>query len=188
MTRPLPWESIPACVTKQREQDFTFRPSEFQTFAWCVAQAAKKHPKFRSTLIGDESVREYHHVNLGIAVARSNGELVTAVVPKADTLDYSDFINTAQERIREAREGKDQADAGTQLLLTYLGGYGIIDAVPVLVAPAIAVLFLGTPYSQEGKHWANLALTFDHRLINGVEGADFLKSVVEIVAQVEEIV
>lgn len=188
MTRPLEWHAIPRCVAKQREQDFTFRPTEFQTFAWCVAQAVKKHPKFRSTLIGDEAVREYRHVNLGIAVARSNGELVTAVIPKADTLDYPDFVRIAQENIQQAREGEDQADADTQLLLTYMGAYGIIDAVPVLVAPAIAVLFLGATYSQEGKTWANMALTLDHRLINGVEGATFLKTIAETTAQVEEIV
>jgi len=188
MKRPVDWGGIRKRVEDLRAEDFTFRPTDFQTFAYCVGQAAKKHPKFRSTLIGDESVREYHHLNMGIAVARPNGELVTAVVPNSDALDYRDFIETAQERIGAAREGQDQADASTQLLLTYMGAYDIVDAIPVLVAPAIAVLFIGAAYEQNGKTLVNLTLTFDHRLINGVEGAEFLKTIVETVKQIEEII
>ena len=188
MKRSMDWGIIRKRVEDLRAEDFTFRPTDFQTFAYCVGQAAKKHPKFRSTLVGDENVREHHHLNLGIAVARSNGELVTAVVPRSDALDYRDFIETAQERIGTARTGQDQADASTQLLLTYMGAYDILDATPVLVAPAIAVLFIGAAYEQNGRTLANLALTFDHRLINGVEGAEFLKTIVETVKQIEEII
>jgi len=188
MKRPVDWGKIRTIVETLRANDFTFRPTEFQTFAYCVAQATKTHPKFRSTLPSDEMVREYAHTHLGIAVARSNGELVTAVVPEADTLSYPDFINAAQERIQAAREGQDQADAATQLLLTYMGAHGILDATPVLVAPAIAALFIGATYEQSGKTLANLGLTFDHRLINGVAGAEFLKTIVETVAQIEELV
>ena len=188
MKRPVAWDPIRKRVEDLRAEDFTFRPTEFQTFAYCVGQAVKKHPKFRSTLVGDETVREHHHLNMGIAVALPNGELVTAVVPRSDALDYRDFIEAAQERIGVARQGQDQADASTQLLLTYMGTYDILDATPVLVAPAIAVLFIGSIYEQNGQTLANLALTFDHRLINGVEGAEFLKTIVETVKQIEEII
>jgi len=179
MTRPMRWTPVTDRVRKEREQDFTFRPTAFQTFAWCVAQAIKSHPKMRSTLLGDETVRIYKHLNLGIAVARDNGELVTAVVRNADTLEYRDFVREIQASIDLARQGDDQADSATQFLLTYLGGFDIIEAIPVLVAPAIGVLFLGGTYPREGEPWSNLTLTFDHRLINGVEGAVFLKSIVE---------
>jgi pyruvate/2-oxoglutarate dehydrogenase complex dihydrolipoamide acyltransferase (E2) component len=185
--RPIPWGILRKRVEFLRERDFTFRPTEFQTFAYCVAQAVIPFPKFRSTLIGDDTIREHHHLHLGIAVARSNGELVTAVVPQADTLPFEAFVQMAQERIQTARDGQDQADASTQFHLTYLGAYGIRDAVPVLVAPAIAVLFIGAAYEQNGQSLANVALTFDHRLINGVEAAEFLKAVVQKVEQVESI-
>jgi len=69
-----------------------------------------------------------------------------------------------------------------------MGAHGILDATPVLVAPAIAALFIGATYEQSGKTLANLGLTFDHRLINGVAGAEFLKTIVETVAQIEELV
>ena len=187
MTRPVMWEPVCSCTRAQREQDFTFRPTDFQTFAWCVAQASRNHPKLRSTLLGDETVREYSHLNLGIAVGLKSGELVTAVVHEADTLDYHDFVQEAQSAIALARAGKDQADAATQLHLTYMGSYGITEATPLLVAPAIAVIFVGATYPREGNNWVNLSLTIDHRLINGVEGAKFLNTVVEIIGKLDEL-
>ncbi len=184
MKRPMPWHGLLAHVEAIRALgDLTDRPTEFQTFAFCVAQAARAFPKFRSVFAGEDAVRQHPHLNLGIAVARPDGDLVTAVVSDADTLDYEVFIHTAQASIQRARDGADQATAATQLLLTYLGPYGITDGVPVLVAPAIAILLLGAPSVQDGQLVANLVLTFDHRLINGVEAAQFLQAVV---AQVEE--
>ncbi len=179
MTLPMCWDPLAKYVRYQREQDFTFRPTEFQTLAHCAAQATNKHLKFKCTLQGDETVRIYTRLNLGIAVSRHNGDLVTAVVKNADTLDYREFIREARSSISEARDGNDQADADTQLVLTYLGSYGITEAVPVLVQPAVGVLFIGATYPRDKSNWANLTLTFDHRHINGVEAAEFLRSVVK---------
>lgn len=181
--RPVEWNAVREFVTEAREKGAEPRPTEFQTFAFCVAQTVREFPKFRSTLIGEEVVREFAHLNLGIAVARPNEELTTAVVPNADTLDFPAFVTTAQAKIQSARTGEDQVEADTQLLLTYLGATGIEDAIPVLVAPAVAILFLGAAFEQEGRVRANLVLTFDHRLIYGVEAAKFLNSVAERIAQ-----
>src|SRR5579875_349169 len=164
------------------------KPTAFQTFAYCVAQALKEHPRFRSTLVGEATVREYRHVNLGIAVALPEGELVTAVVSKADTLSFADFLRVAQERIERARGGEDQAAETTQFLLSYLGPYDILDATPVLVAPSVGVLFIGSAYMLEGKQVANISLTFDHRVVQGVDAALFLQTIARNVEAVEEIV
>jgi pyruvate/2-oxoglutarate dehydrogenase complex dihydrolipoamide acyltransferase (E2) component len=185
--RPVLWSGLHSHVERLRAQDAGFRPTSFQTLAFCVAQTVKDHPKFRSALIGEETIREYAHINMGIAVSRPDGELVTAVVADADALPFADFIRTTQAQIQAAREGQDQADATTQILLTYLGGYDIVDAVPVLVSPAASVLFISATYTRNGETVANLVLTFDHRLINGVEAAEFLNAVVKKVEQVTEI-
>jgi acyl carrier protein len=83
-------------------------------------------------------------------------------------------------------EGRDQSDETTQLVLTYLGGSQVTHAVPTLVAPAIATLFVGAP-AEPGTsgmgRTAALCLTFDHRLINGVEAAQFLEAVTRVVDQ-----
>lgn len=181
--RPVAWSGVRDFVEAERQRGADPRPTEFQTFAYCVAQTVREFPKFRSTLIGEEVVRESAHINLGIAVARPNQELTTAVVANADTLDFATFLQKAKANIYAARDGKDQIEADTQLLLTYLGATGIEDAIPVLVSPAIGILFLGAPFVQEGVLKANLVLTFDHRLIYGIEAANFLNSLAERVAQ-----
>jgi pyruvate/2-oxoglutarate dehydrogenase complex dihydrolipoamide acyltransferase (E2) component len=160
------------------------QPSSFQTFAYAVMQAVRQHPRFRSALIGETTIREYKHVNVGIAVGLPDGQLTIAQVNKADALSFEEFVSAAQTQIRKAREGEDQADETTQLLLTYMGPYEIIDAVPVLVAPAVAVLFIGSVFMQEGQPVVTLALTFDHRLIQGIEAANFLKTIAENAANI----
>ena len=181
--RPVAWSGVRDFVEAERTRGVEPRPTEFQTFAYCVAQTVRDFPKFRSTLIGEEVVRESMHINLGIAVARPNQELTTAVIPQADTLDFATFLQKAKAHIYAARDGEDQIEADTQLLLTYLGATGIEDAIPVLVSPAIGILFLGAPFVQEGILKANLVLTFDHRLIYGIEAANFLNRLADNVAQ-----
>ncbi|MFN7016449.1 MAG: 2-oxo acid dehydrogenase subunit E2, partial [Fimbriimonadales bacterium] len=126
--------------------------------------------------------------NLGIAVARPGDELVTALVKNASALDFVSFVRTLQSQIRKARAGEDQADASIQLLLTYMGGYQMVDAIPVLVAPAVAILFAGETFPIDGVPHVNLVLTFDHRLINGVGGAEFLNAVAQNLENAETLV
>lgn len=183
--RPLEWSQIRAAAEAQKAGG-EIQPSSFQTFAYCVVQAIKENPRFRSALIGETTIREYKHANVGIAVGLPDGQLTIAQVNRADTMDFTTFVKTAQDQIQRAREGEDQADETCQILLTYMGPYEVYDAVPVLVAPAVAVLFIGAPFEQNGEVVVNLALTFDHRLIQGIEAANFLKSIVEKARQIEE--
>jgi pyruvate/2-oxoglutarate dehydrogenase complex dihydrolipoamide acyltransferase (E2) component len=189
MRRPARWDAVQRVVARFKSDSSTpVQPSEFQVFAYCVAQATLQHPKFRSQLVGEETLRQYAHVNLGIAVARPGDELVTALVKNASALDFVSFVRTLQTQIRKARAGEDQADASIQLLLTYMGGYKIVDAIPVLVSPAVAILFAGEAFLVDGVPHVNLVLTFDHRLINGVGGAEFLNAVAENLENAESLV
>ena len=189
LKRPARWDTIQRVVAQFKSQsNAPVQPSEFQVLAYCVVQATRNHPKFRSQLIGEDTLREYKHVNLGIAVARPGDELVTALVKEASALDFISFVRAVQTQIRRARQGEDQADASIQLLLTYMGGYQMIDAIPVLVSPAIAILFAGDTFLVDGVPHVNLVLTFDHRLINGVGGAEFLNEVARNLENAEQLV
>ncbi|MDW8051529.1 MAG: 2-oxo acid dehydrogenase subunit E2 [Armatimonadota bacterium] len=187
--RPARWDAIQRVATRfKNDPAAPVQPSEFQVFAYCVARATIQHPKFRSQLVGEDTLRQYEHVNLGVAVARPGDELVTALVKNASALDFVTFVRTLQAQIRKARAGEDQADASIQLLLTYMGGYQVYDAIPVLVAPAVAVLFAGETFLVEGVPHVNLVLTFDHRLINGVGAAEFLNEVARNLENAEALV
>lgn len=146
-------------------------PSPVQVLAHAAAGVAARLPRFRSTLIGDETLRTFEAVNVGIALARPGDELVTAVVRGADRLTLEGFVREARRQMREALRTGDQAGEDTQLVVSHLGRERILDAVPTLVAPTSAVLFLGAPRA-DGQ--ARLVLTFDHRIHNGAGAAAFL--------------
>jgi hypothetical protein len=89
-------------------------------------------------------------------------------------LAFPEFISRLKRQIRCAWKDGDQAGPETQLILSYLGSYGITDGVPTLVAPACGIMFIGACYQSPDGLQATVSLTFDHRLINGVAAARFL--------------
>lgn len=182
------WEPIEQLRADQKAKGGEFQPSTFTMFAYAVAKALGEHPSFRSTLRGEDTIRTYERASLGIAVALPGDELVTAVVEDADALGWVVFAGKCRERIETARNGQDQATEAVTVSLTNMQNFGLRQAVPVLVAPSVGVLFLGEVYpgllfEEDGKagihRVVNLTLTFDHRLINGVGAAEFMKSIKE---------
>ncbi|MCW5946388.1 MAG: 2-oxo acid dehydrogenase subunit E2 [Fimbriimonadales bacterium] len=179
------WDAIEAAREKVKNSGSPFQPSAFTMMAWCVAQAMGEHPKFRSTMPSDGVLRTYRGANLGIAVALPDDELVTAVVPNADSLSWVDFANATRQQIELARNGKDQATEATTLSITNMSAFGLRNAVPVVVSPSVATLFLGEAYwhpvakmgGYDFVRMVMLSLTFDHRVINGVGAANFINDV-----------
>jgi pyruvate/2-oxoglutarate dehydrogenase complex dihydrolipoamide acyltransferase (E2) component len=153
------------------------KPTPFQFFAFAVSQLARQHQRFRSTMLADDVVREYAHVNIGMAIARPHDELITAVIREADRLSVSQFVRACTQQMRGAIRSGDQAGDDTQILLTHLGEFGIVDAIPTLVAPASSIFFLGVPPKDTAN--ARVVLTFDHRLINGAAAAHFLEALTD---------
>jgi 3-oxoacyl-(acyl-carrier-protein) synthase/pyruvate/2-oxoglutarate dehydrogenase complex dihydrolipoamide acyltransferase (E2) component/acyl carrier protein len=185
LRRTLPWLLIETRLGQLRAHSPETALSPLVVLAHAAAQAAHAHPRFRSAIAGDDSLREHHHVTIGIAVERPDDDLVTAVIEDADALDAGALAETMRQRIARALGGEDQSAGAPNLLLTDLAGHGIVDAVPVLVAPAAAVLFIGAPFGEDGALRFNLVLTFDHRLTNGAGAARFLDTIVERLADGE---
>lgn len=101
-----------------------------------------------------------------------------------------------RDQIKLARDGQDQAHEGVTVSLTNMAHNGIRDAVAVVVPPSVATVFLGESYngldpdSMEPKmrRCANLGMTFDHRLINGVGAADFQNKIKQYVETIGSLV
>lgn len=188
------WSGVEAARAAAKAQGSDFQPSAFTMFAFAVAQALKNHPMFRSTLVGDSTIRTYEKAHLGIAVALPGDQLVLAVVDDADHLSWREFADATRERIDLARGGKDQANESVALSLTNMQRHGLRDAIPVVVPPSVATLFLGEVYwgfageTPEPVRLVNLGLTFDHRLINGVGAAEFLNEVKRNVENTESLI
>lgn len=166
-------------------------PTSFMMMLWCVTRVLRDHPRFRSALVGEgKTLRTYKHVNLGIAVALPDDLMVTAVVKDADTYRQPEFYERVADQIKLARDGKDQADASTTLSVSNMGTAGMETGIPAIVAPAVATVVLGKTYWQpvpDGAggftftKTAKLALTFDHRVANGVGAGRFLGEVKQAV-------
>jgi pyruvate dehydrogenase E2 component (dihydrolipoamide acetyltransferase) len=125
----------------------------------------------------DGVIREFKSVNLGLALARPNDGLITAVIRGADKMMLSEFVRDCTRQMRTAIRLGDQATDDTQIILTHLGAYDIIDATPTLIAPASSIIFLGAPSGQSDI--ARVVMTFDHRLMNGMAAAAFLKTLAD---------
>jgi pyruvate/2-oxoglutarate dehydrogenase complex dihydrolipoamide acyltransferase (E2) component len=166
----LPWKEF----SRTRAQADGPRPSPFQMFGHAVAKSAQAHPKLRSVMSGDDTIREYDRVNLGLALARPNDALITAVIRGADRMTLPEFVRACTHEMRTALRTGDQATDDTQIILTHLGAFDVIDATPTLIAPASSIIFLGAPSGQSDI--ARVVMTFDHRLMNGMAAAAFLKT------------
>jgi pyruvate/2-oxoglutarate dehydrogenase complex dihydrolipoamide acyltransferase (E2) component len=155
------------------------RATEFQVLSHIAAGVAMRHAAFRSIMLSDDTVREYEHVNVGIALARPDDRLIIAVVRDAGRMTLREYVAACDARMREALRHGDQASEDMPMLLSYLGHLGVVDAQPSLVSPASSVLFMGAP--DESRARARLVLAFDHRLVNGQGAARFLRDVVSAV-------
>ncbi len=178
------WTAIAAARVKVKEKGSG--PTGFGMACWCVVQAIKEHEKFRSALSTDgKSLKVFHNVNLGVAVALPGDEMVTAVVPNADTLDPNKFFDTLYQQIKLAREGTDQADGSTTITISNIGKAGMRSGIPAIVSPAVATLAIGEIYSlpvPDGDSFkfqpsVMATLSFDHRVANGVGAANFMSDV-----------
>lgn len=187
------WHALETAREKWQEQKGE-RVSALELISWCVVRALENHPRFRSALIGEHTLREYKQVHLGIAVGLPDDELTSAVLSNAGQYEFADFIPALRASIERARTGEDAHEA-MQIILTKLSGRNIRHAVPVVVPPSVATLFIGAPYDvpQRGdddsllwKKVAALVMTFDHRFINGMGAADFLEEIGAHIAQLPE--
>ena len=193
MTVVCNWSAIESARAAIKSSGDSFQPSAFTMFSFAVATAMKEFPTFRSTLQGDDKIRTYDHVSLGIAVSLPGDELVIAVVDKADTLNWKSFAESARERISLAREGKDQAHEAVSVSLTNMQATGLRNAVPVVVAPSMATIFLGEVFhdlNADGstRKVVNLTMTFDHRLANGVGASEFLNKIKNLTEKISELI
>ena len=177
------WTTIAAAREQVRDSG---GPTGFAMACWCIVQALKKHDKFRSVMSSDgKSLKVFHGVNLGVAVALPGDEMVTAVVQGADKMDKDAFYTALSSAIESARDGKDQADESTTVTVSNIGKAGMRAGIPAIVAPAVATLALGETYAQpvpDGdsftfKSMIMATLSFDHRIANGVGAANFMNDV-----------
>jgi pyruvate dehydrogenase E2 component (dihydrolipoamide acetyltransferase) len=156
-----------------------------------VAAALKEFPQFNASVdMESKEIIYKQYVHLGVAVDTDRGLLVPVIrdVDKKDIFTLTDELNAAAERARNKRTALDEL-AGGCLTLTNLGGIGGTSFTPIINWPEVAILGLSRAswepvYNKEKNDFAArfllpLSLSYDHRIIDGANGAYFIRYLVE---------
>ncbi|MGW0196044.1 dihydrolipoamide acetyltransferase family protein [Nonomuraea sp. NPDC003201] len=155
--------------------------------AKAVLTAVKRHPMINSSW--DEAAQEIvvkRYVNLGIAAATPRG-LVVPNVKDAHTLSLPELAGRLAELTETARAGRTQPAemAGGTFTITNVGVFGVDAGTPILNPGEAAILAVGQirdmPWVVDGelavRKVTTLALSFDHRIVDGELGSMFLRDV-----------
>jgi 2-oxoglutarate dehydrogenase E2 component (dihydrolipoamide succinyltransferase) len=158
-------------------------------FAKACIQALKEIPAANAEIDGDDIIYKNHY-DLGIAVGTEQG-LVVPVVRDADQLSFADIEKRVADLGRRARDGKlslDELSGGT-FTITNGGVYGSLLSTPILNPPQSAILGMHKIQRRpvvigdkiEARPMMYLALSYDHRMIDGREAVTFLVRVKECI-------
>ncbi len=192
---PQAWMMVEADVSglvdlrsRERERfvgvDLTYLPY----FASTVAHTLTDFPELNARWHGDE-LRRYRRVNLGIAIATERG-LVVPVVPNARDLSVAGLARRIDDLVARAHAGKlriEDMETGT-FTVNNTGAFGSIASNPIVNHPQIGIVTMERvvrrPVVVEGDAIAirsvmNVALSFDHRALDGAEAGAFLAALKE---------
>ena len=178
---------------KARREFRDVKVSPLLVLARAVVLAARRTPEINS--FWDERAQEVvfkHYVNLGIAAATARG-LVVPNVKDAQDLSLLDLAGALNQLTATARDGKTQPAemSGGTFTITNVGVFGVDAGTPIINPGESAILCFGAinkrPWvSEEGeivvRDVTTLALSFDHRHIDGEKGSRFLADVAGILA------
>ncbi len=177
-------------VKARFEQQYGTKLSYLPFVLRAAVAALKARPLVNASIVGDDVV--YHReVNLGIAVALDWG-LIVPVIRRADDLSLVGLARAANDLAARARAKKLVPDevAGGTFTVTNHGVFGSLFATPVINQPQVAIMGVGAiekrakvvemPDGSDSlaiKTMGYIALTFDHRLVDGAEGDAFVNVV-----------
>jgi 2-oxoisovalerate dehydrogenase E2 component (dihydrolipoyl transacylase) len=178
-------------ATLRDDRDFSdVRVTPLLVAAKAVLLAVRRHPEINASW--DDAAQEIvykHYVNLGIAAATPRG-LVVPNIKDAHALDLHGLAKAIADLTATARAGRTQPAgmADGTITITNVGVFGIDTGTPILNPGEAGILAFGAirqqPWVHKGKvkpRWVmQLALSFDHRLVDGELGSRFLSDVAKV--------
>jgi pyruvate dehydrogenase E2 component (dihydrolipoamide acetyltransferase) len=183
----------------KQDKDFTgLRVNPLLLIAKALLVAIKRNPEVNASW--DEANQEIvlkHYVNLGIAAATPRG-LIVPNIKDADAKTLPQLAEALGELVATAKEGRTSPAAmqGGTVTITNVGVFGVDTGTPILPPGESAILAVGAiklqPWVHKGKvkprQVTTLALSFDHRLIDGELGSKVLADVAAILEQPKKLI
>ena len=173
---------------KREGQKITYTP----VFMEAVAKALRDFPLMNISVEGDRIIKK-RDINLGMAAALQDGNLIVPVIKRADQLNLVGMTKAVNDLAHRARAGKlnpDDIQGGT-FTVTNVGSFGSIMGTPIINQPQVGILALGSIRkvpavieTPDGdligiRHKMILSHSYDHRVVNGALGSQFAKRVAE---------
>ena len=173
---------------KREGENLTFTP----IFMEAVAKALKDFPMMNIAVDGDTIIKR-KNINLGMAAALADGNLIVPVIKNADQLNLvgmSKAVNDLAGRARNGALKPDDIQGGTYTV-TNVGTFGSIMGTPIINQPQVGILALGAIRkvpavieTPDGdfigiRYKMFLSHSYDHRVVNGALGGQFVKAVAD---------
>jgi 2-oxoglutarate dehydrogenase E2 component (dihydrolipoamide succinyltransferase) len=172
---------------------YSVRLTYSPVFIEAIARALVDFPMLNSSVDGTRVVMR-KHINIGMAVALPNGNLIVPVIKDANTLDLAELARRVNDLAQRARENKLSLDeiSGATYTMTNVGQFGTTYNTPIIMQPNVGILAFGTiekkPVVLETEEHGDiiairqrmvLSHAYDHRVIDGALGSMFVKRVKE---------
>ncbi len=189
VTNIVQWrEKVKADFEKREGEKLTFTP----IFLEAVAKALKKFPMLNISVDGDSIIKR-KNINIGMAAALPDGNLIVPVIKNADQLNLVGMaraVNDLAQRARNNALKPNEIKDGTYTV-TNVGSFGSVFGTPIINQPQVGILALGAIRkmpsvieTEEGdfigiRSKMFLSHSYDHRVVNGALGGMFVKAVAD---------
>ena len=189
VTNIVKWrDKVKNSFEKREGEKLTFTP----IFMEAVAKALKDFPGMNISVDGDFIIKR-KNINLGMAAALPNGNLIVPVIKNADQLNLVGMAKAVNDLGNRAKAGKlkpDDTQGGTYTV-TNVGTFGSVFGTPIINQPQVGILALGAIRkvpavieTPEGdfigiRQKMFLSHSYDHRVVDGALGGSFVKRVAE---------
>lgn len=164
----------------------TFNP----VFIKCVSKALKDFPMMNISFQNNKIIKK-NNINLGIAVALEDDNLIVPVLKNCDQLSFLEIVEKSNDLINRARNNQlvpDDLDGGT-FTISNVGSFGNVMGTPIILQPQVGILAIGSirkiPSVIETKKGDEIAIrnklflshSYDHRIIDGALGGKFAQKI-----------
>lgn len=179
-------KKVKADFAKREGENLTFTP----IFMEAVAKALRDFPMMNISVQGNTIIKK-KNINLGMAAALPDGNLIVPVIKNADQLNLVGMTKAVNDLASRARDNKLKPDdiQGGTYTVTNVGTFGSIMGTPIINQPQVGILALGAIRkvpavieTPEGdfigiRYKMFMSHSYDHRVVNGALGGQFVKAV-----------
>ena len=172
----------------RENEKLTFTP----LFMSAIIKSLRDYPEINSSIEGQKLITK-QQINLGMATALPDGNLIVPVIKNADHLNLvglAKAVNDLANRARAGRLNPEEVKDGTYTF-TNIGQFGSIMGTPIINQPQVGILAIGAIRKMPAvietpkgdfigiRHKIILSHSYDHRIINGATGGLFVKRIAE---------